>query len=190
MGEGQAKAAPNEPADRSVEASPVHEEAVHVRRTTHDLLSYWKVEADTRAIAQQITAVSEAKANRTLGIAVTVLATIGGTSLFASLLTSDDETVVLAAGVFTVIAAVLSAVQTSLALGESSGSHRSASAGFFGLKERIEIAIAFLERGDEVSRQQLEDFAKDAEQLEKGTKPVSEKVYDEAKARAKKAPVL
>jgi hypothetical protein len=79
---------------------------------------------------------------------------------------------------------VLSAVQTSLGLGESSGAHRSASGGFFGLKERLEIAIALHDQGREITKQELEDFAKDAEQLEKGTKPAPEKIYQKAIARA------
>lgn len=155
--------------------------------TTRELLSAWKIEADTRAIAQQEAAVSEGKTNRALGVSVTVLAAIGGTSAFASLLTSNNQTVALAAGVFTVVAAALSGIQTSLALGESSGAHRSAAAGFFGLKERLEIAIAFHDLGTAVTKQELEDFAKDAEQLEKGTKAVSNKIYDSAKKRAKEA---
>ena len=73
-------------------------------RTTRELLSHWKTEAETRAIAQQLAAVSEATTNRVLGISVTVLAAIGGTSAFASLLASSNQTVGLAAGVFTVIA--------------------------------------------------------------------------------------
>ena len=156
--------------------------------TTRELLSDWKIEADTRAIAQQEAAVSEGKTNRALGVLVTVFAAIGGTSVFASLLASDNQTVVLAAGVFTLVAAALSGIQTSLALGDSAGSHRSAAAGFFGLKERLEIAIAFHDLGSEVTKAELEDFAKDAEQLEKGTKAVSDKIYDRAKARARGEP--
>jgi hypothetical protein len=158
-------------------------------RTTRELLSHWKTEAETRAIAQQLAAVSEATTNRVLGISVTVLAAIGGTSAFASLLASSNQTVGLAAGVFTVIAAALSAVQTSLGLGESSGAHRAASAGFFGLKERLEIAIAFHDEGKEVTKNELQDFARDAEQLEKGTKPVSGKIYERATEEARRTAV-
>jgi hypothetical protein len=66
------------------------------------------------------------------------------------------------------------------------GGHRSAAGGFFGLKERIEIAIAFHDLGTEVTKQELEGFAKEAEQLEKGTKPVSNGIYDKAKEKAKR----
>jgi len=185
MGDEQTTSIEGKAADKQVDPPSVQGAGASVGRTTRELLTYWKIEADTRAIAQQEAAVSEARTSRALGVSVTVLAAIGGTSVFASLLSSNNQTVVLAAGVFTVVAAALSGIQTSLGLGESAGAHRSASAGFFGLKERLEIAIAFHDMGKEVTKPELEDFAKEAEQLEKGTKPVSNGIYDKAKARAK-----
>jgi hypothetical protein len=186
MAEGQTTSIHGKTADKPLDPQSVEGAGASGGKTTRKLLIFWKTEVDARARAQQQAAVSEARTSRALGVSVTVLAAIGGTSVFASLLSSNNQTVVLAAGVFTVVAAALSGIQTSLGLGESSGGHRSAAGGFFGLKERIEIAIAFHDLGTEVTKQELEDFAKEAEQLEKGTKPVSNGIYDKAKAQAKR----
>ena len=79
--------------------------------------------------------------NILLGIPVTITATIVSTSIFASINSSPDTGWKIAAGLVSLFAAVLAALQTFFKFPESGERHRVAAAKYAAVRRRLEIFV-------------------------------------------------
>jgi hypothetical protein len=147
------------------------------------LLSTWRNEVRIRANAQQMAAVDDARNNLVLGILVTVLAAIGASGILTG---SPDSRVTTAAGILTLLAAVLAGVQTVARFGERSGDHRGAAASFGRVKTRLDLLIA---RGRTPSDHEISDLTVVMERLDTETPLVAERYWNAAIERIRRGVV-
>jgi hypothetical protein len=118
---------------------------------------------------------------RALGILATTASAVAGTSLVSTLATSNDERWIAFAAVLSVVAAVLTALQTFLNYGDLTARHRSAASAYGDLRRLTEELRAFKRGADlEVPMSALrEAWAK----LDEEAPAVPQGVHDQAYAR-------
>jgi hypothetical protein len=113
--------------------------------------------------------------NYWLGIPVVVCTTIVGTTVFATLQQGDNQVhpkVKIAAGVISVISAVLASLQTFLSFGERAEKHRVVGSGYGGILKEIEElqSLPVHLRGDvkqnvDTLREQMNALAKESPEV-------------------------
>jgi hypothetical protein len=103
-----------------------------------------------------------------IGIPSAILSTIVGTSVFASLGKTVDPRMQIIVGLISVLAAVLSALQTILRYSERAELHRSSAANYGSLRRKIEEILVQNKDDSELNsdissiRQEIDNLAKDA----------------------------
>lgn len=108
-----------------------------------DLLKYWRFRIHRVQIAHYECARYFERLHLWLGLPAVVLSTVVGTTVFASLSKVTDLAFQIAVGLLSVIAAVLTGLQTFLRYSELAERHRLVGARFANLKHRIELLTAF-----------------------------------------------
>ena len=109
----------------------------------HRLLDEWHLRITTAQFGHQLQAERTRGWNLLLGIPVVVATTIVGTSAFAAINNSGTNAGwKVAAGVLSIFAAVLAAVQTFLGFGDRSERHRIAATRYASIRRSIELALA------------------------------------------------
>ena len=98
-----------------------------------------------RAIAQSRSAATCELRGRLLGVAVVVLSTIVGTAIFSTLESSPSTAVKIVAGLASVGAGVLAALQTFLGFEERAAKHREVATAYGTLRREPETGMAFPE---------------------------------------------
>jgi hypothetical protein len=104
-----------------------------------DLLHQWNRRAQGAQRYHDATARRLGSRHYMLGIPAVVLSTIVGTSVFAALGKQVDQRLQIGVGVVSVLAAVLTALQTFLRLAERGEQHRVAAGGYAALRRDIEV---------------------------------------------------
>lgn len=84
-----------------------------------------------------------ARRGRWIGLAATLVTAIVGTTLFSSLTSSPDPRLVTFAALASVVAVILTALQTFLNYGELVTSHRAAAGAYGDLRRRAEQLLVF-----------------------------------------------
>lgn len=119
--------------------------------------------------------------NLQLGIPVTVLTAVVATSVFGTLSQSEKIVwLVIATGTVSVLASILSALQTFLRFSETAQEHHSAAIGYEGMRRRLDIFILSQreneQRGDGIS--ELQEISSELDRIA-GTAPtIPDKIYD------------
>jgi hypothetical protein len=102
------------------------------------LLNKWCMRVKRSQLAHRFAAKQLNKFHLLLGGSAAVLSTITGTSIFASLEKGLSGYGRIVVGVTSLLAALLSALQTFLRLDESSNKHQKADAGYSAIRQQIE----------------------------------------------------
>jgi hypothetical protein len=144
-----------------------------------------RLSAATRSLAQQIAADRTGSLNQRLGAFATILAAIGGTSAFVSLSQSINTLWVGAAAAFSILAAVVSGLQTYFNYGAVSGEHRKWAAQFGELARRVAFAQA-TPVGGELTQKRFDRFNADLAQFDKDSPSVPDRDYQRAKQQVTK----
>ncbi|MCP3932686.1 MAG: SLATT domain-containing protein [Bacteroidetes bacterium] len=122
--------------------------------------------------------------NRWLGIPVVITTAIVGTAIFGTLQESPHIAWKIAAGLLSLLAAVLSALQTSLKYSELSEKHKTAGAKYAAMRRRLDVFILKYRDESNVDRQNaLKEFEEIATQfgvLAEESPSIPDKVYDQA----------
>jgi hypothetical protein len=90
------------------------------------------------------------RANRLLGIPATILAIIIGTSIYGVLSSSNNPQILLFVGAVSILAAVLSGLQTFLNYPELAQKHQTAGAKFGRLRRRVEEILSIKREPDQL----------------------------------------
>jgi hypothetical protein len=106
------------------------------------LLAQWHNGLRISHIAQSRAAASCEQRGRLLGVAVVVLSTIVGTAIFSTLDSSPSTAVQIVAGLASVSAGVLAALQTFLGLEQRAAKHRELATAYGALRRELEAAEA------------------------------------------------
>jgi hypothetical protein len=102
------------------------------------LLSKWHKRARINQLQHYEAADYYSKAHNAIGIPVVILSSIVGTTVFATLQKQVDVRIQIAVGALSVIAAVLTALQTFLRYSERAEKHRSTAAAYAVVRHRLE----------------------------------------------------
>lgn len=107
-------------------------------KAVDELLNKWCLRVKRSQLAHRFAAKQLNKLHLFLGSSAAVLSTITGTSIFASLEKGLSGYGKIVVGVTSLLAALLSALQTFLRLDESSNKHQKADAGYSAIRQQIE----------------------------------------------------
>jgi hypothetical protein len=119
---------------------------------------------------------------RWLSIAALVASTIVGTSLLADANSSLSRSWKIGAGVLSLIAAVLSALQGSLKLGEQATLHRAAMQRYGTLRREVEELISEANTDGKITLDIMRDLRKRWDEIDGESPIVPQKLYDAVSA--------
>jgi len=122
---------------------------------------------------------------RTVGILATAGSAVAGTTLVSSLATSSDDRWIAFAAILSVLAAVLSALQTFLNYGDLAARHRSAASSYGDLRRRAEELQAF-KRGVDLEGP-MGELRLAWTKLDQESPSIPQRVHDVAYARVTRA---
>lgn len=108
-----------------------------------ELLAEWLTGVKLAHVGHARAAAIYARRATALGVGATIVSAAVGTTLFATLAASTDDRLIGAAALLSVIAVILSALQTFLNYGELAVSHRVAAGAYGDLRRRVEQLLAF-----------------------------------------------
>jgi hypothetical protein len=109
---------------------------------TQQLLAAWYRRAREAQAVHYESAKLLQKRNLYFGVPVVALSTLVGTSVFASLGKAQDTSITVVVGMLSVLAAILSGLQTFLRFSERAEHHRSVAAKYGSLRRELEQIIA------------------------------------------------
>jgi hypothetical protein len=120
------------------------------------------------------------------GVPVIVTTTVVGTSLFATLSQSGVNVVVgMAAGLISLLASILSSLQTFFRFAEKAEQHKAAAAGFENLRTQLELFLLRYPQITEANRgtalETLEKILQGFADLSRQAPPIPDRIYDAAK---------
>jgi hypothetical protein len=125
-----------------------------------------------------------AKKNRWLGIPVILTSTIVGTAIFGTLQESPHFAWKIAAGLLSLLAATLSALQTSLKYSELAEKHKAAGAKYSTMRRRLDVFMLKYNEQSSGDRQEalgeFEEIAMKFGELAEESPSIPDKVYDQA----------
>jgi len=132
-----------------------------------------------------------ARKNKWLGIPVVITTTIVGTAIFGTLQGSPGVAWKITAGLLSLLAAVLSALQTTLKYSELAEKHKTAGARYAAMRRRLDIFV-LKHRGDseenrKFALQEFEEIATEFAKLAQESPSIPDKVYDQAALEFDKA---
>src|SRR3954454_6263173 len=115
-------------ADRN--GTHAHSEAVRLRE--------WHEKVHVMHVAHSKAAARDDRLNRGLGVAVAILTTFTGSTVFTSLNGSTTQGVKIAAVITSIVAVLLAAAHTALGFGKLSGAHQQAAVSYGELRRDME----------------------------------------------------
>lgn len=125
-----------------------------------------------------------ARKNKWLGIPVVITTTIVGTAIFGTLQESPGITWKIIAGLLSLLAAVLSALQTSLKYSELAEKHKTAGAKYAAMRRRLDIFVLKHRGKSDENRQvvleEFEEIATKFAELAEESPSIPDKVYGQA----------
>ena len=136
-----------------------------------DLLEEWRLRSRGLKRGHYDAARRFARQHYALGVPVVVLSAVAGTSALASVAESSSIYLRVIAGVLSVSAGVLAALQTFLKLNERAVQHKAAAAGYSAVCREIEASLAKGLTKEEIGnvidsvRERLDAFAQDVPTL-------------------------
>lgn len=142
-----------------------------------EVLQRWLKRSRESQLSHHLMAERLGLAHQTLGLlTITITAIAGATTLLATL--GDVSKVVL--GLFTLLAAILSSLQTFLKLDDRMNLHRSAGAGYGHVRRKLELAMTLDGTAQE---ERLKEAETSLNKLATESPSVSKKVFDAALKR-------
>jgi len=152
------------------------------------LLEQWQRGLRIAHKAHQKAAVKFESQGRWLGVAAVITSTIVGTSLFADANATVSQGWKIGAGVLSLVAAVLSAVQGILKYGEIAALHRAAAQRYGPLRREVEELLAEVDPANPIAHQVVAGLRKRWDEIDADSPSVPQKIYDDALASLTPSP--
>jgi hypothetical protein len=112
------------------------------------LLRQWLYGIRISHVGHRRAATVFARRARILGVSATLASAVVGTTVFASLSESADQRLLVIAAILSVVAVIMSSLQTFLNYGELVAAHRSAGTGYAALRRRVDQIVVFAKPDD------------------------------------------
>lgn len=142
------------------------------------LLERWRTNCLRSQIANYRAASKYSRKNYYLGIPTIILAAAVGTSVFATIGSNVESTIIkLIVGGVSVLASVLAALQTFLKWGELASKHRTTAAEYGSIKRQLDQALAMDPNGNSVQDSQLTEIRTQMDTLSRETPEVPESIW-------------
>jgi len=138
--------------------------------------------------AHQQAAVKYERSGRWLGAATVIATTMVGTSLFADAGSDLSTGWKVGAGILSLVAAILSAVQGTLKFSELAALHRSAAQHYGPLRREVEEMLAEGGAGANLSQARITDLRKRWDEVDADSPSVPQKLYDKVVASLQRSP--
>ncbi len=139
----------------------------------------WDNGARIRNIAHQRAADYYNSRGRMLGLVVTIFTVIVGTSIFGSLSVSNNQDILIVVGLISLVAAILSGVNTFLNYSQLAAKHMEVGLAFGELRRRIDV-IDCLESDDATIEKNLTEIEEKYDAILKGSVEPPTRFIDEA----------
>lgn len=152
------------------------------------LLQQWHMGLRIAHKSHQRAAVKFERSGRWLGASTVIASTVVGTSLFADAGADLSIGWKIGAGVLSLIAAVLSAVQGTLKFSELASQHRSAAQHYGPLRREVEEMLAEAGAGGTLSATKISDLRKRWDEVDADSPNVPQKLYDAVVASLQTTP--
>ena len=149
-----------------------------------DRAEYYRLRAQRKARSHYLAGRRAGRKHTTLGVPVVILSAVVGSAIFVTLTnTNPDTTRRVVAGILSIAAGTLAALQTFFRFSELAEKHRMSAAGYAALKRKLDLFQ--LQTAEGMSdRQQyihaLEQIVKDLDGLEKDSPDVPDDLYDQS----------
>jgi hypothetical protein len=151
-------------------------------KSLEQLLADWRRRARESQFAHYEAVKPLVRANTSFGVVAVVLSTFVGTSLFATLESQSTSSFRLLIGFISVLAAVLSSLQTFLRYSERAEKHRAAGARFGSLRREIELVQA---KGPPYDEARIETLREKLDSISSEAPEISEIVWKKTEALLK-----
>lgn len=142
------------------------------------LLDQWHKGLRIAHKAHQQAAVKFERGGRWLGAATVIATTIVGTSLFADASSSLDTSWKIGAGILSLVAAILSAIQGTLRFSETAALHRSAAQRYGPLRREVEELIAVSGSGATIDPDRISALRKHWDEIDADAPSVPQDLYN------------
>jgi heme/copper-type cytochrome/quinol oxidase subunit 4 len=140
------------------------------------LVTQWHKGLRIAHIAQSRSAAACELRGALLGVAVIILTTIVGTAIFSTLASSPSTAVKIVAGLASVGAGVLAALQTFLGLDKRAAKHREVAAAYGALRRELETSMAFPDESTR-GRELLDDVRRRWDALDATAPVTSQRIH-------------
>jgi len=148
---------------------------------TKDLLHRWLKRARESAFAHYAAEERCSHLHYLLGVPAAILAAIVGTAVFASLDTAVDTRIKIAVGFTSIVAAVLSGIQTFLRYSERADRHRVAASKYGAIRRHLEQLLIY---PDQVTYSVVDEIRKALDALSADAPNISAKLWARSKQNA------
>jgi hypothetical protein len=148
----------------------------------------WDNGARIRNIAHQRAADYYNSRARALGLVVTIFTVIVGTSIFGSLSVSNNQDILIVVGLISLVAAILSGVNTFLNYSQLAAKHMEVGLAFGELRRRIDV-IDCLESDDATIEKNLTEIEEKYDAILKGSVEPPTRFIDEAAKQVSEHPL-
>jgi hypothetical protein len=152
--------------------------------TATELAAEYKLTYSIVSRAHHLAAKSCARFNGVLGIPVVALTAALGTSIFYTIENSPSSAWKILAGLLALLAAVLSALQTSMGFSEKAEAHRLAGIRYAGIRRELELLMLKMDSGTGVNGiAELEALSRRLADLAEESPTIPLRLYEVAKRR-------
>lgn len=163
------------------EYSNVSGSSVASTAARQELLERWQRNCLRSQIANYDAATFYKRNNHLFGVPTIIISAAVGTSIFAALGTNVNSIAQITVGIFSLLAAVLGALQTFFNWGDLSSKHQSTAAKYGALKRQIDQILAGHASGNHLTDEQLNHIRSQMDTLSLDTPEVPDRIWRRAR---------
>jgi len=116
--------------------------AIHTTDKKEDLLAAWHKSLRILQTGNFLAATHYGKVGKRFGVPVVIVTSVVSSAIFATMGESQHAQIQFVAGFFSLLATVLSSLQTFLGYAERSSSHKEAAVGYGELRTEVQVLLA------------------------------------------------
>jgi uncharacterized protein YhaN len=116
--------------------------------------------------------------SRFLGLVVVVFSAVVSASAFSSLKSADNQIVLVAVGIISLIATLLASVQAFLNYPELAAKHQTAGLAYGQLRRRLEETVVSIKDSDELKKE-MDEIRKEIDKMEAKSPILTQRFQDE-----------
>jgi len=145
------------------------------------IFKQWYIGIRIPHVSHKLASTHYEKINKALGILVVITTTLVGTTLFATLESSQNTSVQITIGLLSITSAILSALQTFLNFSELAGKHKIAATKYGELRREFDIMIISSSKKEQDFEEFLKNFRLKWNQIDLESPTIPKNIYIKAR---------